>query len=89
MELINAVSARNLEKVKSLLNTSEIDVNQELLFDNGKKGPLLLWAIQNENFEMSKMLIHDYNADVNCCNVDLDGKMTSILIATMTFCLKR
>ncbi len=88
VELINAVSDGNVEKVKSLLNNSEIDVNQELLFDNGKKGPLLLWAIQNENFEMSKLLIHDYKADVNC-NVDLDGKMTSTLIAAMTICLER
>jgi hypothetical protein len=77
-----------LEKVKSILNNSGIDVNQELLFENGKKGPLLVWAIQNGNFELSKILIHDYKADVNC-NVDLDGKMTSTLIAAMTICLER
>ena len=89
MELINAVSAGNMEEVKFILNSSGIDVNQDMLFDNGKKGPLLLWAIQNGNFEMTKMLIHDYKANVNCCNVDLDGKLTSILIATMAFCLQR
>ncbi len=88
MELLNAVSVGNLEKVKSILSNPGIDVNQEMKFDNGKKGPLLLWAIQNENFEMSKMLIHDYKADVDG-NVDLNGKMTSILIATITFCLER
>ncbi len=77
-----------MEKVRSILNNPGIDVNQEMKFENGQKGPLLLWAVQHGNFEMSKMLIHDYNADVNC-NVDLDGKMTSILIATMTFCLVR
>ncbi len=87
MELINAVSDGNLEKIKSFLNNPGIDVNQEMKFEKGKKGSLLLWAIQNGNFELSKMLIHDYKADVNC-NVDLDGKMTSILIATMTFCLE-
>jgi hypothetical protein len=37
---------------------------------------------------MSKMLIDVHKADVNC-NVDMDGKMTSILIATMAFCLER
>jgi hypothetical protein len=77
-----------LEKVRSILNNPGTDVNQEIKFENGKKGPLLLWAVQHGNFEMSKMLINDYNADVNG-NVDLDGKMTSILIATMTFCLVR
>jgi hypothetical protein len=87
VELINAVSDGNLEKIKSFLNNPGIDVNQEMKFEKGKKGSLLLWAIQNGNFELSKMLIHDYKADVNC-NVDLDGKMTSILIATMTFCLE-
>ncbi len=88
MELINAVSDGNLEKVKSILNNPGIDVNQELLFENGKKGLLLLWAIQNGNFELSKILIHDYNADING-NVNLDGKMTSILIAAMAFCFNR
>jgi hypothetical protein len=77
-----------LEKVRSILNNPGIDVNQEMKFENGQKGPLLLWAVQNGNFEISEMLIHDYNADVNC-NVVLDGRMTSILIATMTFCLER
>jgi hypothetical protein len=88
VELINAVSDGNLEKVKSILNNPGIDVNQELLFENGKKGLLLLWAIQNGNFELSKILIHDYNADING-NVNLDGKMTSILIAAMAFCFNR
>ena len=82
------MSVGNLEKVKSILSNPGIDVNQELLFENGKKGPLLVWAIQNGNFELSKILIHDYKADVNC-NVDLDGKMTSTLIAAMAFCLER
>ncbi len=89
MELINAVSAGNMEKVKSILNNSGIDVNQEMKLETEKKGSLLLWAIQNGDFEMTKMLIHEYKADVNCCTVDLDGKMTSILIATMAFCLQR
>ena len=88
MELIKAVSDGSLEKIKSILNHSQIDVNQEMMFENGQRGPLLLWAVQNGNFEMSKMLIHDYKADVNG-NVDLNGKMTSILIATITFCLER
>ncbi len=88
MGLLKAVSDGNLENVKSILNNSKIDVNQEMKFENGQKGSLLFWALQNGNFEMSKMLIHDYNADVNGNN-DLDGKMTSILIATMTFCLVR
>ncbi len=88
VELNNAVSVGNLEKVKSILNNSEIDVNQVMKFENGKKGSLLLWAVQNGKFKMSKMLIHNYNADVNC-NVDLDGKMTSILISAMTFCVER
>ena len=88
MELINAVSVGNLEKVKSIMNNSGIDINQEMKFENGQKGPLLLYAIQTGNYEMTKMMIHDYNADVNG-NVDWDGKMTSILIATMTFCLER
>ncbi len=86
MELIKAVSDGNLEKVKSILSNPGIDVNQELLF--GQRGSLLLYAIQTGNYEMTKMMIHDYNADVNG-NVDLDGRMTSILIATMTFCLQR
>ncbi len=88
VELIKAVSDGSLEKVKSILNNSQIDVNQEMMFENGQRGPLLLWAVQNGNFEMSQMLIHDYGADVNG-NVDLNGKMTSILIATITFCLER
>ena len=88
MDLLNAVSAGNMEEVKSILNNPEIDANQELKFENGQKGSLLLWAVQNGKFEMSKMLIHNYNADVNG-NADLDGRMTSILIATMTFCLQR
>jgi hypothetical protein len=88
MDLINAVSDGNLEQVKSILNNQGIDISQEMKFENGKKGSFLHWAIQNGDFETSKMLIHDYNADVNG-NVDLDGKMTSILIATMTFCLVR
>ncbi len=82
------MSDGNLEKVKSILNNPGIDVNQEMQIENGEKGPLLLWAIQNGNYEMPKILIHDYKADVNG-NVDLDGRMTSILIATMTFCLQR
>ena len=82
------MSVGYLEKVKSILSNPGIDVNQELLYENGQKGYLLLWAVQNGKFEMSKMLIHNYKADVNC-NVDLDGKMTSILIAAMAFCLKR
>ena len=82
------MSDGNLEKVKSILNNSGIDVNQELLFENGKKGPLLVWAIQNGNFELSKILIHDYKADVNC-NVDLDGKLSSILIAAMAVCFQK
>jgi hypothetical protein len=86
VELIKAVSDGNLEKVKSILSNPGIDVNQELLF--GQRGSLLLYAIQTGNYEMTKMMIHDYNADVNG-NVDLDGRMTSILIATMTFCLQR
>jgi hypothetical protein len=77
-----------LEKVKSILNNPGIDVNQDMKFENGKKGSFLLWAIQTGNYEMTKMMIHDYKADVNC-NVDLDGKMTSILIASMVFCLER
>jgi ankyrin repeat protein len=88
VELIKAVSDGNLEKVKSILSNPGIDVNQEMKFENGQKGSLLLWAIQNGNYEMTKMMIHDYNADVNG-NADLDGRMTSILIATMTFCLQR
>ena len=88
MELIKAVSDGNLEKVKSILSNPGIDVNQEMKFENGQRGSLLHFAIQTGNFEVSKMLIHDYNADVNG-NVDLDGRMTSILIATMTFCLQR
>ena len=88
MELLNAVSVGNLEKVKSILSNPGIDVNQELLYENGQKGSLLLWAVQNGNFEMTKMLIQDCKADVHC-NVDLDGKMTSILIAAMAFCLER
>jgi hypothetical protein len=88
VELLNAVSVGNLEKVKSILNNPGIDANQELKFENGQKGTLLLWAVQNGKFEMSKMLIHNYNADVNC-NVDLDGNMTSILISAMTFCVER
>ncbi len=88
MELINAVSDGKLEKVKSILTSSAIDVNQEMKLGNGQRGSLLHWAIQNGNYEMTKMMIHDYNADVNG-NVDLDGKMTSILIAAMAFCLER
>jgi hypothetical protein len=88
VELIKAVSDGSLEKVKSILKHSQIDVNQERKFENGQKGPLLLWAVQKGNFEISKMLINDYKADVNC-NVDLDGKLTNILIAKMTFCLER
>ena len=88
MELLNAVSVGNLEKVRSILNNPGIGVNQELLFENRQKGSLLLYAIQTGNYEMTKMMIHDYNADVNG-NVDLDGKMTSILIAAMAFCLER
>ncbi len=88
MDLLNAVSAGNMEEVKSILNNPEIDANQELKFENGQKGSLLLWAVQNGKFEMSKMLIRNYKADVNC-NVDLDGKMTSILISAMTFCVER
>ena len=88
MELIKAVSDGNLEKVKSILSNPGIDVNQEMKFENGQKGSLLLYAIQTGNYEMTKMMIHDYNADVNG-NADLDGRMTSILIATMTFCLQR
>jgi hypothetical protein len=88
VELIKAVSDGNLEKVKSLLNNLQIDVNQEMEFENGQRGPLLFWAVQNGNFEMSQMLINDYKADVHC-NVDLDGKLTSILIAAMTFCSER
>ena len=87
-ELINAMSIGNLEKVKSILNNPETDVNSEIKFKDEKKGAFLLWAVQNGNFEMTKMLIHDCKADVNC-NVDLDGKMTSILIAAMAFCLER
>ncbi len=70
------------------MNNPGIDVNQEMKFENGQKGPLLLWAVQHGNLEMTKMMIHDYNADVNG-NFDLDGKMTSILIAAMAFCLER
>jgi hypothetical protein len=88
VELLNAVSAGNMEEVKSILSNSEIDVNQELLFENRQKGSLLLYAIQTGNYEMTKMMIYDYNADVNG-NIDLDGKMTSILIAAMAFCLER
>ena len=88
MELIKAVSDGNLEKVKSILSNPGIDVNQEMKFENGQRGSLLHCAIQNGKFEISKMLIHNYNADVNG-NADLDGRMTSILIATMTFCLQR
>jgi hypothetical protein len=88
VKLINAVSDGNLDKVQSILNNPGIDVNQEMKFENGKKGSLLLWAIQTGNFEMTKLLINDYNADVHY-NVDLDGKLTSILIAAMTFCLER
>ncbi len=88
MELLNAVSVGNLEKVRSILNNPGIDINQEMKFENGQRGSLLHCVIQTGNYEMTKMMIHDYNADVNC-NVDLDGNMTSILIATMTFCLQR
>ena len=88
MELIKAVSDGNLEKVKSIMHNSEIDSNQEMKLENGQRGSLLHWAIQNGNYEMTKMMIHDYNSDVNG-NVDLDGKMTSILIAAMAFCLER
>ncbi len=88
MELIKAVSDGNLEKVKSILSNPGIDVNQEMKFENGQIGFLLHCAIQTGNYEMTKMMIHDYNADVNG-NADLDGRMTSILFATMTFCLQR
>ncbi len=82
------MSIGNLENIKSILNNRETDVNPEMKFEDEKKGSCLLWAVQNGNFEMAQMLIHDYNADVNC-NVHLDGKMTSILIAAMAFCLER
>jgi hypothetical protein len=88
VELIKAVSDGNLEKVKSILSNPGIDVNQEMKFENGQRGSLLHCAIQTGNYEMTKMMIHDYNADVNG-KADLDGRMTSILIATMTFCLQR
>jgi hypothetical protein len=88
VELIKAVSDGNLEKVKSILSNPGIDVNQEMKFENGQKSSLLFWAIQTGNYEITKMMIHDYNADVNG-NVDLDGRMASILIATVTFCLQR
>jgi hypothetical protein len=77
-----------LEKVRSILNNPGIGVNQEMKFENGQRGSLLQCAIQTGNCEMTKMMIHDYNADVNG-NGDMDGRMTSILIATMTFCLQR
>jgi hypothetical protein len=86
--VILAVLDGDLEKVKSILNNPGIDVNQEMKFENGKKGSLLLWAIQNGNYEISKMLINDYKVDVNC-NVDLDGKLSSILIAAMAVCFQK
>ncbi len=86
--MILAVLDGDLEKVKSILNNPGIDVNQEMKFENGKKGSLLLWAIQNGNYEISKMLINDYKVDVNC-NVDLDGKLSSILIAAMAVCFQK
>ncbi len=86
--MILAVSDGDLEKVKSILNNPGIDVNQEVKFENGKKGSLVLWAVQNGNFEIIKMLIDDYKVDVNC-NVDLDGKLSSILIAAMAVCFQK
>ena len=82
------MSDGDLEKVKSILNNPGIDVNQEVKFENGKKGSLVLWAVQNGNFEIIKMLIDDYKVDVNC-NVDLDGKLSSILIAAMAVCFQK
>jgi hypothetical protein len=82
------MSDGDLEKVKSILNNPGIDVNQEVKFENGKKGSLVLWAVQNGNFEIIKMLIDDYKVDVNC-NVYLDGKLSSILIAAMAVCFQK
>jgi hypothetical protein len=82
------VSDGDLEKVKSILCNPGIYVNQEMKFENGKKGTLVLWAVQNGNFEIIKMLIDDYKVDVNC-NANLDGKMSSILIASMAFCFQK
>ena len=88
LDLTNAVPNTNLEKIKSIWNCDGINVDQEMKVDNKKKDSGLFWAIQNGHFKMSKMLIDVHKADVNC-NVDMDGKMTSILIATMAFCLER
>ena len=82
------MSDGDLEKVKSVLSNQGIDINQEMKFENGKKGSLVLWAVQNGNFEIIKMLIDDYKVDVNC-NVDWDGKMSSILIASMAVCFQK
>jgi hypothetical protein len=88
LELIKTLSAGNGEKGKPSLNNTGTNVSQKLKVENKKNDSLLLLAIQNGHFKLSKMLIHVQKADVNC-TVSLNGRMTNILIAALTFCLER
>ncbi len=84
-----AVEERNQEKVSSILNNSEIDINLRMTFEAKKiEGPVLVLAIQNRDFEMSKMLIQDFGANVNQ-EIAVENKPTCFVIFGMCVCFER
>jgi DNA repair exonuclease SbcCD ATPase subunit len=78
-----AVEEGNQEKVSFILKNSGIGINSEIKFEAKKiEGPILTLAIQNEDFEMIKMLVQDFGADVNQ-KITWSQNQSNILILAM------
>ncbi len=84
-----AVEERNLEKVSSILKYSEVDINLRMTFEAKKiEGPVLVLAIQNGHFEMIKMLVQDFGANVSQ-EITVERKPTSFVIFGMRVCFEK
>ena len=88
--LIQAVSTKDHGKVRTLLKSSNIDVNlpRQNMLDDSVHGPILLLAIQNGNSEMIKILVKEFGAKLNEL-VIVEEKPTNLLIIAMNFCLSK
>ena len=87
--LVLAVEERNLEKVSSILKNSEWDINLTMKFEEREiEGSVLASAIQTGDFEMVKMLVQDFGADVNQ-EITWKKKQSNPLIFAMAACFER
>jgi hypothetical protein len=88
-KLTSAVEERNLEKVSSILKISETNIDLEMAFEEKQfEGPILTLAIQNGDFEMIKMLIEDFGANVNQ-KITWSKNPSNLLILAMAACFEK